>query len=479
MASVRTRLAPSPTGDPHIGTLFGALFDYVYAKKHQGQFIVRIEDTDKTRQTPGAEKAIFQALDWLGLTPDESPQHGGQHGPYRQSERLQIYKQQAQKLVDLGHAYYCFCSQARLDKLRKSQQKSGQPPMYDKKCRSLNPKTAKQRAQAGPHVIRMKIPAQQTIKVHDLLRGQISFDSHILDDQVLLKSDGFPTYHLAVVVDDHLMKITHMVRGEEWLSSAPKHVLLYQYFNWQPPQFIHTPLLRNPDRSKLSKRHGHASVDWYIKQGYLPEAVINFLATRVWNHPQAKEVFGLQDLIKHFTFEAMHTQGPIADIDKLNWLNGQWIRRLPDKTMLKRLQPFKPKDLSSDKLKDIWPLIKDRLEHLSQLKDLTDYFIKSPQPDPKLILKESKLNSSATAQYLGQAAAVIKQVSPWSVKNIEADLHQLQQKSNLKPRPAFMTIRLAVTGRSATPPLFDTLKIIGQKQVVSRLTYVQKSLSKQ
>jgi len=477
MASVRTRLAPSPTGDPHIGTLFQALFGYAYAKKHQGQFIVRIEDTDKTRQTKGAETAIFKALDWLDLTPDESPQHGGQHGPYRQSQRLKIYQQHAMKLVDKNHAYYCFCSQERLDKLRKSQQKSGQPPMYDQKCRSLKPQAAKQRAQQEPHVIRMKIPDKKTIIVPDLLRGKVKFDSQVLDDQVILKSDGFPTYHLAVVVDDHLMKITHMIRGEEWLSSAPKHILLYQYFNWQPPKFIHTPLLRNPDRSKLSKRHGHATVNWYLQQGYLKEAVINFLATRVWNHPKAKEVFSLQDLIKHFKFKAMHIQGPIVDIDKLNWLNGQWIRQLPDKTILKRLADFKPKNLSSAQLKLIWPLIKQRIEYLSQLKDLTEYFVKSPKIDKKLILKESKLTPQKTADYLKQVSAVIKKTSPWSVKALETDLHQLQEKSGLKPRPAFMTIRLAITGRPATPPLFDTLKIIGQSEVIKRLTYAQTSLN--
>lgn len=473
---VRTRLAPSPTGDPHIGTLFQALFDYVFAKKNHGRFIVRIEDTDQARQVKNSEAAIFKALDWLNLTPDESPLHGGSFGPYRQSERLAIYKKHALDLIDQGHAYYCFCSGQRLDQIRQSRQQQGKPPMYDRLCRALDPAKAKLMAQTKPFVIRMKIPDRQTIVVKDLLRGSIKFDSSVIDDQILLKSDGFPTYHLAVVVDDHLMKITHVVRGEEWLSSAPKHLLLYQYFNWQPPQFIHTPLLRNPDRSKLSKRHGHASVSWYIKKGYLPEAVINFLASRVWNHPQGQEIFSLQDLVKYFKFEDLHIQGPIADLAKLNWLNGQWIRRLPDKVLLQRLEPFRPTNLSVEKLKAVWPLIKDRLESLSQLKDLTEYFITDPTIDPKLILKESKQDRQATAAYLTQVHAKLKSVSPWTDHQLETALHQLQQELGLKPRPAFMTIRLAVTGRPATPPLFATLEILGKKLVLSRLTYAQKIL---
>jgi len=474
---VRTRFAPSPTGDLHIGSLLGILLNYIYAKKEKGKFILRIEDTDKKRQVKGAVETIFKVLDRFDLNPDESIKHGGEFGPYRQSERLKIYQKHASQLIEKSHAYYCFCSQERLDKVRKNMQKDGKPPMYDGKCRKLNPKESAIKAKRESHVVRMKIPPKTTIKVNDLLRGEIKFDSNIIDDQVILKSDGFPTYHLAVVIDDHLMKITHMIRGEEWLSSAPKHVLLYQYFAWTPPVFIHTPLLRNKDHSKLSKRHGHASVDWYIKTGYLKEAVINFLATRVWNHPQGKEVFDINELIKQFDFKDMHIQGPIADIDKLNWLNGQWIRKLSDKAVLSRLKPFQPKDLSDKKLAQIWPLIKERIEYFSQLKDLTEYFVKKPQLDKKAILKESKLDEKNTAEYLSKVIKVIEKISDWTVKSIEKDLHAFQLKSGLKPRPAFMTIRLVVTGRSATPPLFDTLKIIGQPEVINRLKNAQKVLS--
>ena len=465
----KTRLAPSPTGDPHIGTVFQALLDYIVAKKFNGQFLVRIEDTDRKREVAGAEAAIFSALDWFGLSPDTNQ-------IFRQSERLKIYQEQAQKLIQLGHAYYCFCSSERLTQVREEQTKLGQPPMYDRHCRGLDPVAAAKRSQSEPHVIRLKVPRNQTIVVNDLLRGEVKFDSNIIDDQVLLKSDGWPTYHLAATVDDHLMAITHVIRGEEWLSSAPKHLLIYQFFNWQPPLFIHTPILRNPDRSKLSKRHGHASVNWYIKEGYLKEAVINFLATRVWNHPEGKEVFSLDELIKHFEFKDLHLTGPIADINKLNWLNSQWLRLLPEAEVLKRLKPFQPKNLADDKLKQIWPLLAERIVKLSELDDLTSYFVTQPKIEAAAVLKESGMPVEKTAEYLLQVSKVVSSITEWSVVNLETKLHELQAKLDLKPRPAFMTIRLAVTGRSATPPLFDVLYILGKEEVIKRLAYAQKIL---
>ncbi len=467
---VKTRLAPSPTGDPHIGTVFQALLDYVVAKKFQGQFLVRIEDTDRKREVKGAEKAIFDALDWFGIKPDTS-------NIFRQSERLKIYQEHAEKLIDLGRAYYCFCSSERLTKLREEQMKAGKPPMYDRHCRNLDPAEAAKRAKTEPHVVRLKVPDNETIVVNDLLRGEVKFESKIVDDQVLLKSDGWPTYHLAATVDDHLMEITHVIRGEEWLSSAPKHLLIYQYFGWTPPLFIHTPILRNPDRSKLSKRHGHASVSWYMNEGYLKEAVINFLATRVWNHPEGKEIFSLDELVKYFEFKDLHLTGPIADVNKLNWYNGQWLRLLPDEEIFKRLQPFKPEQLSGALLKKVWPLLKDRLVKLSEIKELTSYFIDQPEIDLKALAKEAKMNNAQIKDYLEQVQDVIKNADDWSVANLETDLHALQAKLNLKPRPAFMTIRLAVTGRPATPPLFDVLAILGRDEIINRLNHAQKILS--
>jgi glutamyl-tRNA synthetase len=467
---VRTRIAPSPTGFPHIGTVFQALFDYVFAKKHQGQFIVRIEDTDRNRYVEGAEAAIFDAFSWIGIEPDESPLHGGESGPYRQSERLTHYQEAAKQLLEAGHAYYCFCSPERLDQVRKEMQAAGKPPMYDGHCRSLNLPESKARAKEESYVIRMKVPENESVTVHDEIRGDIIFDSNVVDDQVIIKSDGYPTYHLAVVVDDHAMKITHVVRGEEWISSAPKHILLYRYFDWEIPKMIHTPLLRNPDRSKLSKRHGHASVSWYIDNGYLKEAVINFLATRVWNHPEGAEIFSLDELIRHFDFKEMHIQGPIADLDKLNWLNGMWIRRMSDEELMPRLKPFLPEGLSHDAFIKIWPHLKERLVRLAELPELTSYLISAPTLETKLILKESKMDASATAQYLHEVHQALAGQSDWTISALEQSLRLLQEKLALKPRPAFMTIRVVITGQTATPPLFDILEIMGKDEVLSRLT---------
>src|SRR3989344_1437148 len=389
---VKTRIAPSPTGLPHIGTMYQALINYAFAKKNKGQFLVRIEDTDQSRLVAGAEKALFDALDWLVLKPDAKS--------IKQSQRLPIYREHAEKLIELKHAYYCFCSEARLEQLRKEQTLAGKAPMYDGQCRNLDREPAAERAKSEPHVIRLKVPKDETLVIEDLLRGKVSFDSNLVDDQVLIKSDGFPTYHLAMAVDDHLMAITHVVRGEEWLSSSPKLLLIYRYFGWGLPILIHTPILRNPDRSKLSKRHGHASVSWYKDQGYLPEAVINFLITRVWNHPQGKEIFDLKEIIKHFDLKDMHLTGPVVDLDKLNWLNGQWLRSLPETKLQARIKPFLPTGLSLETFKQVWPFLKDRLVKLSDLGLQTQYFVSQPKIAVKEILKESKMSGEDSALYL-------------------------------------------------------------------------------
>jgi len=476
MKKVRTRIAPSPTGNPHIGTMFQGLLDYVFAKKHGGDFIVRIEDTDQKRKMENAEEELFKAFAWIGIEPDESPVHGGKFGPYRQSERLKIYNKHAKDLIESGKAYYCFCSPARLERVRADMQKAGQPPMYDRHCRDIDPVEAKRRSESENCVVRMIVPDGETIVLKDLIRGEIKFESRVVDDQVLLKSDGFPTYHLAVVVDDHLMEISHVVRGEEWISSAPKHILLYRYFGWDMPALVHTPLLRNPDKSKLSKRHGHAQVDWYVKEGYLKEAVVNFLATRVWNHPKGEEVFGMEELIEHFDLADMHITGPIVDLDKLKWLNGQWIRRMGDNELLERMEPFVPSGLARDKLEKIWPLVKERIEKLSDIEELTDYLVEMPELDVKAVLRESKVNAVKTAEYLGQVIEALETVDSWSVSQLEKRLHQLQEETGWKPRPAFMTIRLAATGRSATPPLFDTLEVIGKTETIKRLAHAKEKL---
>lgn len=469
MSNVRVRIAPSPTGYPHIGTVFQALLNYIYAKKHQGSFIVRIEDTDRGRFVEDAEEAIFSALEWFNLEPDESPRKDGQFGPYRQSERLTIYQEYAQKLVTEGKAYRCFCSKERLDEVRKSMQANGKPPMYDRFCRSLDSKEAETRARTENHVIRMKIPENTKIKCFDEIRGEIEFDSSVVDDQVIMKSDGFPTYHLAVVVDDHLMKITHMVRAEEWITSSPKQVVLYDYFGWEKPKFIHTPALRNPDKSKLSKRHGHASVEWYKENGFLKEAILNFLITRVWNHPDGIEIFGIDEMIKHFDFKDLHIQGPVVDLQKLEWINSQWIRAKSDNELVALLTPFASKKLSKEALQAFLPHIKDRLKKLTDIIELTEYLYDEPQYSKGTMLKEAKVAESALEDYLGKVLEVVEKCESFSAIELEKKLRDLQEKIGWKPRAAFMSLRLALTGKEHTPPLFDIMVTLGKSVVATRL----------
>lgn len=474
MSPVRTRIAPSPTGFPHVGTVFQALFDYVIARQHRGSFVMRLEDTDQARFVDGAEEALCQAFEWAGLTPDEGPKYGGNYGPYRQSERLELYKKHAEALIESGHAYYCFCSPERLEQVRSEMQAKGLPPMYDRHCRTMDPAKAKAEALQTPHVIRMKVPDHTSIEVKDMVRGSIIFDSDTVDDQVLLKSDGFPTYHLAVVVDDHYMEISHLVRGEEWISSAPKHVLLYQYFDWPMPLMLHTPLLRNPNKSKLGKRHGHASITWYQEKGYLPEALLNFLMSRVWNHPEGKEVYPLSEAIQFFRVEDMHIQGPIVDLSKLDWYNGLYIRSLSDEELVRRLTPYVDPALNS-KLRAIVPLIKERLVTLGEAKDLTSFFIGQIQPDPGLLVKRS--DAASVLDQLQHTIELCEAVTEFSPSTLEEAFRTLATANDYKPSQYFMMIRIAVTGQAATPPLFDTMAVIGKELCLDRLRGSQKLLS--
>lgn len=465
--TVRTRVAPSPTGQPHFGLLLQALINTIIARQNQGAFVLRIEDTDQKRYDPQAEAAILDALNWANLTPDEGPHHPGAFGPYRQSERLELYQQTATKLIEHGHAYYCFCSPERLAQVRDEQQKNKQVPMYDKLCRALDPAEATRRAQAEPHVVRLKVPANQTIVLNDEIRGAISFQSDLVDDQVLLKSDGFPTYHLAVVVDDHAMEISHVVRGEEWLSSAPKHVLLYQMLQWEAPKFIHTPTLRNPDKSKLSKRHGHSAIQWYQEKGYLPEAVINFLLNIVWTHPQQLEQFSLEQVLPLIAIADLHITGPIVNLEKLNWLNGLYIRQLSDQQLEERLIPFIPSHFPQHSLPLTIPLIKDRLTTLSDFSELTSFFYGSITVEPTNLLKRATANE--VTEQLSATLTTLSTLQPWTHEAIEAQIRRLQTEHDWSRKQYFMMLRYAVTGKTATPPLFETMSVIGQAEICSRL----------
>jgi len=486
---VRLRVAPSPTGYPHVGTAFQALFDYIYAKKKVGQFIIRIEDTDQKRLVPEAEEVIYEALDWLKIYPDESPMLGGPFGPYRQSARLPLYRKSAQELMKKKKAYYCFCSTERLKEMRRAQQQQKLPPRYDRQCFHLSPAEVKKKLQSGEKAaIRMLIPENETIAVNDLLRGEVKFDSNLLDDQVILKSDGFPTYHLAVVVDDHLMQISHVVRGEEWLPSSPKHVLLYRFLGWQEPRWIHTPILRNPDHSKLSKRHGHTSIEWYREQGYLPEALINFLALLVWNHPQEKEIFSVEEMIEYFDFAQMRFLAPIFDLTKLDWLNGNHLRLLTLDELAARVKDWALRnvkkgdgeviqnsapvlewmDADLESFKDRLALAQDRLKKFSEVREALEFYYQE-----KLIYDREDLlqgyNPPEVLDILRQAKKALEDLQDWESEVWEKSLRELADELEIKHKDLFMILRAATTARKATPPLFDVMLVVGKEKVFQRI----------
>jgi len=461
MRTVRTRIAPSPTGaDLHIGNAYTALINYVFAKKHGGQFIIRIEDTDRTRLVEGSEKHILDSLKWLGIDHNEGPDIGGPHKPYRQSERLDRYKKYAEELVTKGHAYYCFCTPERLEKMRLDQQKNHEPPMYDGSCKKVQ--DSELRINNGePHVIRLNVPDKGVTVFQDIIRGEISFENKLIDDQVLLKSDGYPTYHLGVVVDDHLMEIFHIIRGEEWISSTPKHIMLYQFLGWEPPVFAHMPLLRNPDKSKLSKRKNPVWVSWYREQGFLPEAVLNYLATLAWSHPSGKDIFSLEEMIKAFKLEDIQTTAPIFDVEKLRWVNGEYLRKKSDEE-LKELICQYVNTLTRSKhdqiLDKIIPLIKDRMKVLSEFQSLAGFFFERPK----------ELERPVKRELLEVVERALKE-SQWNHDAMEQAIRAAADKAGGKAKDVFMELRVAVTGKTVGPPLLESLEILGKEETLTRI----------
>ncbi len=468
----RTRIAPSPTGDPHVGTAYVALFNLALARRTGGSFVLRIEDTDRVRSNAASERMIFEALSWLGLTWDEGPDVGGPYGPYRQSERTEIYREHAERLVAQGDAYPCFCTRERLDALREEQRRNKASVMgYDGHCRSIPPAEAARRRAAGePHVIRLAMPEEGEIVVRDLLRGEISFDAATVDDQVLLKSDGFPTYHLANVVDDHLMEISHVIRAEEWISSLPKHVRLYEAFGWELPVFCHLPLLRNADRSKISKRKNPVSLNWYRRAGILPEALLNYLALMGWAMPDGREEFTLEEFIEVFDPEKISLGGPVFDLEKLTWLNGRYLRALEPAELRRRLRA---ELLSDDHLDRVIPLVRERIDRLGDFMDYAAFFFTNEvaydeAAARKLVLKE--LTPPQSAKVLRKLLEdVLDPLMEWEAGPLEAALRGFCEARELKPGQLFMAVRVAVTGRAATPPLFETMAVLGKEICRSRL----------
>ena len=468
---IRLRIAPSPTGDPHVGTAYMALFDKAYAHHRGGTFILRIEDTDQVRYNEGSEKEILDSLMWLGLAPDEGPGIGGDYGPYVQTQRRELYIEHAHKLVKMGKAYRCFCTKERLEQMRAEQAARKEPPGYDRKCFRLTPEEIERNLSQGlPYAIRMLIPDSGTTTFNDLVHGEITLENRLLDDQILLKSDGLPTYHLAVVVDDHFMKISHVVRGEEYISSTPKHIMLYEAFGWSLPEFAHMPLLRNADRSKISKRKQNTSLKWYREQGFLPEAMINFLALMGWSMPDGRDIFSYEDIEREFTFERIVTSGAIFDLVKLTSINGKYIRALRDEELYERLQPFLPSGLDSARVRRVVPVIKDRLTRLGEFMELTGFFF-GPPPDydaAALIPKKGDLTSTrnALARVRDMLAALPE---PWTHEPWEAGMRALAEELGMKAGDVFMILRVAVTGSPVSPPLFESLEVIGKEETLARV----------
>ncbi|HET9239885.1 MAG TPA: glutamate--tRNA ligase [Oligoflexus sp.] len=464
---IRVRIAPSPTGDPHVGTAYTALFNYVFAKKHGGKFILRIEDTDQTRARASSEQQIFSSLKWLGLNWDEGPDCGGLYGPYRQSERLDIYREYTQKLVDSGHAYACFCTAERLDRVRAEQKAQNLTTRYDGHCRNLSKdEVAKQKAAGTPHVIRLRVPTDGVTRFEDLLRGELQFDNERIDDQVLMKTDGFPTYHLANVVDDHLMKITHVIRAEEWISSTPKHVLLYRAFGWEEPVFSHLPLLRNSDRSKISKRKNPVSLTYYRRAGMLPEAIVNFLALMGWSYGDDKEIFTLKEMIEVFDLKKISIGGPVFDMVKLTWLNQHYMHKMDEDSFVDYIRE---EIFNKDFLRRLKPLALERMSRFEQFVDNNAFFFNGALDYKHVEVMPASKDKDAVREMLQQLLEQLDELYDWQNKPLHDVLNAHREKIGWKPKDYFMTIRLIVTGRKDSPPLTESMELIGREIVRFRI----------
>ncbi len=466
---VRTRMAPSPTGEMHVGSMAILLKNYAFAKKHGGQFLLRIEDTDKTREIENGVQMIQDIIHRYGLNWDE--------GPYLQSERLEIYQQKAEELVAGGQAYYCFCSKDRLAALKDQQLAAKTPPHYDRHCRSLTPAEVAAKLAAGEsYVIRLKVPDDREIVFDDLLRGRISFNSSLIDDQVLLKSDGYPTYHLAVVVDDHLMGITHIMRGEEWISSTPKHILLYEAFAFPQPVFAHIPVFLNPDgKGKMSKRKGAVSAASFLERGYLPEALLNFFMILGWAREDQQEIMTLEEYIAAFDPKDLSSNSVAFDLRKLDWMNGVYIRRLSIAELAERIKPFVPATFPLEQLTAVLPLIQERLVTLADFAELTSFFTGEISYEPQLLLKKAA-NPELVQQQLQATIATLEAAAAWTDPALERAIRQLQEQHDWHKGQYFMMLRIAVTGQKATPPLFATMEVIGRDLVLARLRQALTSL---
>lgn len=491
MSEVRVRFAPSPTGYLHIGGLRTALYNYLYAKNNNGKFILRIEDTDQTRLVEDAIENLIESLKWAGVEYDEGVfvEDGkvvekGEYGPYIQSHRLDIYKKYVDELIEKGHAYYCFCSKDRLDKLRDEQKVKGLVPKYDGFCKNIPLEEAKKRVENGEeHVVRLKLPHDVDIKFHDLVRGDIVINTNDIDDQVLLKSDGFPTYHMAVVVDDHLMKVTHIVRGEEWLPSTPKHIFLYDAFGWEKPEYVHLPTVLNKDRKKLSKRQGDVSVDDFRLKGYLPEAMINYLALVGWSPDDNEEILSLDQMVEKFSFERVSKTGGIFDKDKLNWVNGHYIRsssieRITDLAIPYLVEAgYINKEFAKNNYEWLKILVDTVKESLSTVMEVVEK-VKFIFDEEVEVLEEGALEILKGEQCEELFAAIIHELE--GIEEIDMEyaktfMKTIQKATGIKGKNLFMPTRVAITGTEHGPEMVNIIYLLGKDKIINR---VRKLLNK-
>ncbi|BES70957.1 glutamate--tRNA ligase [Marinobacter nanhaiticus D15-8W] len=467
--TVRTRIAPSPTGDPHVGTAYVALFNLCFARQHGGQFILRIEDTDQARSTDESERDILNALRWLGLEWDEGPDVGGPYGPYRQSERKNDYRAYAEELVEKGHAFYCFRTPEELEQIREERKAHGLNPGI-KGDLELPADEVKRRLEAGEaHVIRMKVPDEGVCVIDDMLRGKVEIDWQQVDCQILLKSDGMPTYHLANVVDDHLMGITHVLRGEEWINSAPKHQLLYKYFGWDMPVLCHLPLLRNPDKSKLSKRKNPTSINFYERMGFVPEAVLNYLGRMGWSMPDGREKFTLQEMIDNFDIQRVSLGGPVFDVEKLRWLNGLWLREdLDDQAFIERLQQWW---FNRESLEALVPHIRGRAEVFSDVAPMVSFMFSGMLNLKPEDFSHNKLEEGDVKRVLQFALWTLEAERHWTKDNIFADVKGLAKAMGLKMGDFMFPIFVAIAGTPNSWSVMDSMALLGPDMTRSRLRH--------
>lgn len=465
---IRVRFAPSPTGYLHIGGLRTALFNYLFARHNNGRFILRIEDTDKSRQVGGAVEDLISTLKTMGLDYDEGPDAGGNYGPYIQSERLGIYRDYAEQLINQGDAYYCFCTPERLEEVRKIQRAAGKQTQYDRFCRNLpQSETTQKLGDNIPHVIRLKVPLGKEIKFDDLIRGTVKIESDNLDDQVLFKSDGYPTYHLANVVDDHLMEISHIIRGEEWLTSVPKHILIYRALNWEVPKLAHVPLILNPDKTKLSKRQGDVATEDFLKKGYLPEALLNFIALLGW-HPgegEEREIFSKEELIKLFSLERVNPAGAVFNREKLDWMNAQYIKNCDIERLTQLSKPFLQTD-DSEKRRRIIEVLRTYIYKLDELPDKAAIFFRRKDLNET---QKQFLKSKDSEIIIESLKNKLSSVNSITHDNFKPLLNEISRETGIKGKALFHPVRLLLTGEEQGPDLNSVAYVLGKEEVISRL----------